>query len=1088
MAAPVRLVFPETFPSHIPALHVLINRQEFNNFFPGCKDSSLTLLYSYCKSKLGILLCACFVSDEETPWCESPVVLHNGNKLALRVFASKLFYKHHGLSKASKGVVRLFQPLVLSKVVVGARSRQSFKWATSDKFSNGLHVLAACQDQALLARQGDPLSLPFHSLVFDTTQGRHLSDLVVLESSPVTQGVITVNTSLVVTDCRDISPYQTLNEQLNHNSTRNLMSLIASDFAHYANSLGSGNSLLDNTALVGSGFSGFVQALECRVEIRVVDILNLCQKGEIIFREGQHAGLDMDNTIFLSKNLLLKLGLFNGEWVVVSTLCAPSERTKASVNLEPTQSPENSENKRASKARLDKHLALVVVVDFAKSFNTAISDNVGVISLVHWFNLTSGEPLPRGSKTVKIKRWNPLSTLPGHQLSESSSRSASPPFATELHIEAVRSPGVSLHRLWDALLHQYFSTPRLVWQGAVLSVPTTGHPEVIETYYEGITRWPVLCFKVKRACGTADSGPYLADTTHSRLYLEGSTNSPAPWSGSNDASFWTNVSPAGLSSTVEQLVTIIHPYISESSSAFQGRGTILLKGPNGCGKVTAVQAACRRLHLHLLKYDCVTLCADTAAACEAKMRSAFQKAELHQPCVLLLRNAQLLGQPRDGTETDARVLAALCQLIEKVPSRVIVVATVSNTKELSSGMLAVFVHQVVIKRPTEEQRRALLSMLSEGLPLGKNVNLSKLARQTVGFVLGDLCALLTLAGKVAHKRILKTSWLSCSFPGGLSLQQEEDLCASGVIVQAEDFSVALDTLQEMHSQALGAPKIPSVRWQDVGGLQQVKKDILDTIQLPLEHPELAAMGLKRSGLLLYGPPGTGKTLLAKAVATECSLTFLSVKGPELLNMYVGQSEENVREVFASARGAAPCIIFFDELDSLAPNRGRSGDSGGVMDRVVSQLLAELDGLHSTGDVFVIGATNRPDLLDQSLLRPGRFDKLVYVGINDNKDSQLQVLKAITRKFRLEPGVSLAEVVARCPPQMTGADLYALCSDAMMAAVKRKIQCISEGLEAEDGELLLSAEDFQQALCNIQPSVSEQELLKYKLIQQKLNTK
>ncbi|XP_062405100.1 peroxisomal ATPase PEX6 [Sardina pilchardus] len=1084
MAAPVRLVFPETFPCHIPALHVVINRQEFNNFFPDCKESSLTLLYSYCRSKPGILLCACFVSEEETPRCESPVLLHNGNKLALRVFASKLFSKHYGLSKASNGVVRLFQPLVLSKVVVGVRSRQSFKWATSDKFSNGLHVLATCQDQVLLARQGDPLSLPFHPLVFDTTQCRqHLSDLVVLESSPVTQGIITVNTSLVVTDCRDISPYQTLNEQLNHNSTRNLMSLIASDFAHYANSLGSGNSLLDNTALVSSGFSGFVQALECRVEIRVADILNLCQKGGIVFREGQHAELDMDNTIFLSKNLLLKLGLFNGEWVVVSTLCAPSERTKASANLEPTQSPE-TENKRASKARVDKHLASVVVIDFAESSSTALSDNVGVISLVHWFNLTSGEPLPRGSKTVKIKRWNPVSTLPGHQLSESSSRSASPPFATELHIEAIRSPGVSLHRLWDALLHQYFSTPRLVWQGAVLSVPTAGHPEVIETYYEGITRWPVLSFKVKSVCGTADSGPYLADTTHSRLYLEGSTNSPAPWSGSNEApSFWTHLSPAGLSNTVEQLVTIIHPYVNESSPVFQGRGTILLKGPNGCGKVTAVQAACRRLHLHLLKYDCVTLCADTAAACEAKMRSAFQKAEVHQPCILLLRNAQLLGQPRDGTEMDARVLAALCQLIEKAPSRVIVVATVSNAKELSSSMLAVFVHQVVIERPTEEQRRALLSMLSEDLPLGKNVNLSKLARQTVGFVLGDLCALLTLAGKVAHKRILKTS-----FPGGLSVPQEEDLCASGVLLLAEDLSVALDTLQEMHSQALGAPKIPSVRWQDVGGLQQVKKDIMDTIQLPLEHPELAAMGLKRSGLLLYGPPGTGKTLLAKAVATECSLTFLSVKGPELLNMYVGQSEENVREVFASARNAAPCIIFFDELDSLAPNRGRSGDSGGVMDRVVSQLLAELDGLHSTGDVFVIGATNRPDLLDQSLLRPGRFDKLVYVGINDNKDSQLQVLKAITRKFSLEPGVSLADVVARCPPQMTGADLYALCSDAMMAAVKRKIQGISEGLEAEDGDLLLSAEDFQQALCNAQPSVSEQELLKYKLLQQKLTAK
>lgn len=283
-------------------------------------------------------------------------------------------------------------------------------------------------------------------------------------------------------------------------------------------------------------------------------------------------------------------------------------------------------------------------------------------------------------------------------------------------------------------------------------------------------------------------------------------------------------------------------------------------------------------------------------------------------------------------------------------------------------------------------------------------------------------------------------------------------------------------------------QIPSVRWQDVGGLQQVKREILDTVQLPLERPELLSLGLRRAGLLLYGPPGTGKTLLAKAVATECSMTFLSVKGPELINMYVGQSEENVREVFSKARAAAPCIIFFDELDSLAPNRGRSGDSGGVMDRVVSQLLAELDGLHSSGDVFVIGATNRPDLLDQSLLRPGRFDKLVYVGINEDKESQLQVLKAIVRKFKVDPSISLQDVVERCPPQLTGADIYALCSDAMTSAIKRKIARVTDGLDTEDTPLILSAEDFNQALDCLKPSVSEQELLKYKLIQQKLTAK
>lgn len=283
---------------------------------------------------------------------------------------------------------------------------------------------------------------------------------------------------------------------------------------------------------------------------------------------------------------------------------------------------------------------------------------------------------------------------------------------------------------------------------------------------------------------------------------------------------------------------------------------------------------------------------------------------------------------------------------------------------------------------------------------------------------------------------------------------------------------------------MGAPKIPSVSWQDVGGLHEVKKEILDTIQLPLEHPELLSLGLCRSGLLLYGPPGTGKTLLAKAVATTCTMTFLSVKGPELINMYVGQSEENVRNVFARARAAAPCIIFFDELDSLAPNRGRSGDSGGVMDRVVSQLLAELDGLHSSREVFVIGATNRPDLLDPALLRPGRFDKLVYVGVNEDRESQLQVLSAVTRKFKLDPSVNLSSILEECPAQLTGADIYSLCSDAMMCAVKRKVEWIEEGLDTESSALILTMEDFLQAAARLQPSVSEQELLRYKLIQQK----
>lgn len=462
---------------------------------------------------------------------------------------------------------------------------------------------------------------------------------------------------------------------------------------------------------------------------------------------------------------------------------------------------------------------------------------------------------------------------------------------------------------------------------------------------------------------------------------------------------------------------------------------------------------------------------------------AFIQSQQYHPCVLVLKDIEVLGRDWDRLGEDARVIATLRQLLldrDPVLSHpALVIGTTCKPQDVPTDVQTAFLHEVNIGAPSEEQRRSMLSMLTVGLPLGREVSLSKLARKTAGFVLGDFCALLSHSSRAASTRIQ-----TMSFPGGLSEEAERDFCTAGFPVLEEDFSFALDQLHNTHSQAVGAPKIPSVSWQDVGGLQEVKKDIVDTIQLPLEHPELLSLGLCRSGLLLYGPPGTGKTLLAKAVATTCTMTFLSVKGPELINMYVGQSEENVRNVFAKARAAVPCIIFFDELDSLAPSRGRSGDSGGIMDRVVSQLLAELDGLHSTREVFVIGATNRPDLLDPALLRPGRFDKLVYVGINEDRESQLQVLGAITRRFNLDPSVNLTTILEKCPAQLTGADIYALCSDAMMCAVKRKVEWIEEGLDTESSVLILTMEDFLQAAARLQPSVSELELAKYRLIQQK----
>jgi peroxin-6 len=322
----------------------------------------------------------------------------------------------------------------------------------------------------------------------------------------------------------------------------------------------------------------------------------------------------------------------------------------------------------------------------------------------------------------------------------------------------------------------------------------------------------------------------------------------------------------------------------------------------------------------------------------------------------------------------------------------------------------------------------------------------------------------------------------------------------------------LTDARSSYSDSIGAPKIPNVSWDDIGGLQNVKDDILDTIQLPLQHPELFAQGLKkRSGILLYGPPGTGKTLLAKAVATSCSLNFFSVKGPELLNMYIGESEANVRRVFQRARDASPCVVFMDELDSIAPKRGNQGDSGGVMDRIVSQLLAELDGMSSGGDntqVYVLGATNRPDLLDPALLRPGRFDRMLYLSVATTDSEQLSILQALTRKFNLDSDLDLDEISKMCPFNYTGADFYALCSDAMLKAMTRaadKVDAKVEYLNREPGDLQfpkpltvqyylaslatkddvevkVGRADFVAALKGMKPSVSESEMKHYERVQ------
>lgn len=410
---------------------------------------------------------------------------------------------------------------------------------------------------------------------------------------------------------------------------------------------------------------------------------------------------------------------------------------------------------------------------------------------------------------------------------------------------------------------------------------------------------------------------------------------------------------------------------------------------------------------------------------------------------------------------------------------------------------------LIEQAPGEHERLQIVQQAFRQFHTAPDVRLGSIATQTAALQAADIQS---LARRSADLALQRGQSKACNI---------ESLLQAGLSIMWADINTALSDARASYSDSIGAPKIPNVSWDDIGGLQAVKDDILDTIQLPLQHPELFAQGLKkRSGILLYGPPGTGKTLLAKAVATSCSLNFFSVKGPELLNMYIGESEANVRRVFQRARDASPCVVFMDELDSVAPKRGNQGDSGGVMDRIVSQLLAELDGMSSGGDnaqVYVLGATNRPDLLDPALLRPGRFDRMLYLSVASTHGEQLSILRALTRKFKLDPSLDLEQISEMCPFNYTGADFYALCSDAMLKAmtraadrVDRKVEHLNQEPSAqgsgvprpltvqyylatlatkEDLDVSVSHDDFVDALAGMKPSVSASEMAHYERVQQ-----
>ena len=483
------------------------------------------------------------------------------------------------------------------------------------------------------------------------------------------------------------------------------------------------------------------------------------------------------------------------------------------------------------------------------------------------------------------------------------------------------------------------------------------------------------------------------------------------------------------------------------------------------GKTFLATGACADLGLHTFIIDAYDIISEGGGGSgdlktEASFRARIDRALTcgAQYTVPLIQHAEVL--------TADRVATALKDVVNDLRALIV---TTTEVDKIPDSVRSLFTHELNIFAPDESEREQIIRDVIDdrGVKIAHDVDLSAIAVKTAALVAGDLVDVVERALVARQERLEGLIANQTNHQTATSLLTQDVLVAGGITVRCitkADFNIAVEAARKNFADSIGAPKIPNVSWDDVGGLSNVKDAVMETIQLPLERPELFAKGMKkRSGILLYGPPGTGKTLLAKAIATEFSLNFFSVKGPELLNMYIGESEANVRRVFQRARDARPCVVFFDELDSVAPKRGNQGDSGGVMDRIVSQLLAELDGM-SDGDgggggVFVIGATNRPDLLDQALLRPGRFDKMLYLGISDTHDKQLTILEALTRKFTLHPQMLLRRVAESLPFTYTGADLYALCSDAMLKAITRQASGIDAKIKALPGGPVTTAYYF-----------------------------
>ncbi len=487
---------------------------------------------------------------------------------------------------------------------------------------------------------------------------------------------------------------------------------------------------------------------------------------------------------------------------------------------------------------------------------------------------------------------------------------------------------------------------------------------------------------------------------------------------------------------------------------------VLLHGPPGTGKTLLAKAVANESGAHFITINGPEIMSKFYGESEARLREVFKEAEENAPSIIFIDEIDAIAPKRSEVtgEVEKRVVAQLLALMDGMRGRgqTIVIGATNRPDALDPALRRPgrFDREIAIGMPDKRARKEILMVHTRNMPLAEDVDLNKLAEITHGFTGADIAALCREAAMHALRRFLP------------KINLESDRIPPEVLqelkVTMKDFEAALREVQPSVLREV-LVEVPEVHWDDVGGLDEVKQALREAVELPLKNPEVfEKAGIKPpKGILLFGPPGTGKTLLAKAVATESEANFIAVRGPELLSKWVGESEKGIREVFRKARQAAPCIVFFDEIDAIAPARGmRLGDSG-VTERMVNQLLTEMDGIQTLKNVIVIGATNRLDILDPALLRPGRFDRVIYVPPPDEK-ARYEIFKVHTRNMPLAEDVDLHELAKRTEGY-TGADIEAVCREAAMNAIREGVDPIK-----------VYKRHFEQALKVVPPSVTKED--------------